>query len=161
MIGIDPVKLGGGLVVLAAPGFAAIDRNGPAAVVGIDHKVGIPGINPKAMMVAVDVLRKILKGFPSIDRFGRPRIQNINGIFVNRIGKHMGVIPGALVKPAIIVNQRPILAAVLRPVKPALFVLGLNDGVNPVRVGRNGNPGFTNQFRQTFIYCLPGIAAIG
>src|SRR4030081_3280673 len=47
------VKLGGGLVVLCGPRFAAIGRDTRSSVVGIDQALSILRIDPQTVMITV------------------------------------------------------------------------------------------------------------
>ena len=47
------VDFGGRLIGLRAPGAAAVDRHVRAAIVGLDHVLRIPGIDPNIVIVAV------------------------------------------------------------------------------------------------------------
>ena len=53
VVGIDAVKLGCRLVHDAGPGFAAVERNGCAAVIGVDHVLVVMRIDPLIVMIAV------------------------------------------------------------------------------------------------------------
>ena len=47
------IKLRGRLIILRGPILAAVDGNRRAAVVAVDQAIGIVGIDPQAMVVAV------------------------------------------------------------------------------------------------------------
>ena len=49
----DVIELRGGLIILLRPFFAAVDGDGDAAIIAIDHAVGIGGIDPQAVVIAV------------------------------------------------------------------------------------------------------------
>src|SRR5690349_4803799 len=53
IVGNDVVELRRWLVILLAPGGAAIHGDGDAAVVGGNHAFGVGGINPQAVIIAV------------------------------------------------------------------------------------------------------------
>src|SRR5208282_5960779 len=53
VVGGDVVELRGGLVVLRGPVFAAVDADGGAAVVAVDHAIRVVGIDPESVMIAV------------------------------------------------------------------------------------------------------------
>jgi len=53
VVGGDVVKLRGRLIVLRSPVFAAVDADGGAAVVAVDHAIGIVGIDPESVIVAM------------------------------------------------------------------------------------------------------------
>ena len=63
----DVIKLRGRLVVLRRPGFAAVDGNARAAVVGVPDPIGILRINPEPVMIAM-TCRQQVKGLAAIDR---------------------------------------------------------------------------------------------
>src|SRR5437016_2867938 len=53
IIGGDVIELRGWLVVDGAPALASVDGNCRAAVVAIDEALGIGGINPQGVIIAV------------------------------------------------------------------------------------------------------------
>ena len=53
VVGGDVVELRGRLVVLRGPVFAAVDADGGAAVVAVDHAICVVGIDPQGVMIAV------------------------------------------------------------------------------------------------------------
>ena len=53
VVGGDVVELRGRLVVLSGPALAAVGGDGCAAVVAVDHALGIGGIDPEAVVVAM------------------------------------------------------------------------------------------------------------
>src|SRR5690348_13519289 len=53
VVGGHVVELRGGLIALRSPGLAAVVRNRGAAVVGINHPVGMRGVDPEAVIVSV------------------------------------------------------------------------------------------------------------
>ena len=53
VVGDNVIELRGRLVKLSGPVSAAVDGNGGAAVVAVDDAIGIVGIDPQAVMIAV------------------------------------------------------------------------------------------------------------
>ena len=53
VIGRHVIELRRGLVVLRGPGLAAIDSDGRAAIVAVNHSHGIRGIDPEAVVIAM------------------------------------------------------------------------------------------------------------
>src|SRR6266568_7784883 len=53
VIGGDVIELRGWLVVLRTPTLAAINADGSAAVISVNHALRIHGIDPQAVMVAM------------------------------------------------------------------------------------------------------------
>src|SRR5262249_14537583 len=111
VVGRDSVELCGRLVHDRGPGPPAVEGDVGAAVVGIDHPVGVVRVDPEVVVVAVRdpdgrvgpaaVVGAVAAGVEDIDRFG-----------VLRVGVDPRVVPGALAQAVLGVDARPLLAAV-------------------------------------------------
>ena len=166
VVGGDPVELRGRLIVLCGPGPAAVEADRRPAVVAHDHAVGIVGVDPQVVVVAVGYMhaRKVLApvgGLVHLD------VGQVNDVRVLRIGVDPGVVPGALADLVLVVDVRPLLAAVVADVEAALL-LRFQKRINAPRPrGRSGHADLPQKlvgksFGVFFVgQLLPGIAAIG
>ncbi len=162
VIDVDAVKLCGGHVALGRPGFAEVDGDGSAAVVGDDHIFGVVGVNPQVVVIAVGAV-KVLPGFASVERAQGGRAEDVNGVVVFGVGKQFDVVPGALDEAVVVGHARPAFAGVVRNKQAAEFFVGVafDEGVNAVGVGAaHGDRHFTHFFGQTGFHFVPGLAAI-
>ena len=127
----DVIKLRGWLIHLRGPIFAAIHGNGGAAIVAVDHAIGIIGIDPQTVMVAVrsgDAFER----FASIDGTIQPGVGDIDFVGIFRVGPQVREIPGALPEAMIFIDKRPVFAAVAAAIQAALF--RFDQRVNNIRI---------------------------
>ncbi len=111
----DVVELAGGLIVLGRPGVAAVERNARAAIVGVDQTVGIIGIDPKRMMIAMRRGHQIecLAAIDGAQHAGIERVHRIDGV---GIGINLREVPGALAHAPVIADPAPLRSAIVRAV---------------------------------------------
>ncbi len=161
-VGGDPVKLGGRLVVVAAPAFAAVKRNLGAAVVSDDHPFRRLGRDPEIVVVAVR-RTDFLVGFAAVFRAPEAHIQHVDHVFALRIGVNACVIPGALPQLALIVDAPPFFAAVVGAKHAALFCF--DDRPDAIWIGRRNRDAADadGAARQSLIArdLFPSVAAVG
>src|SRR5260370_33110374 len=69
VVGIDVIHLGGGLVVPAAPGLAAVDRNDRALIAAQDDHIRIDRIDPDVLIVVA--AGRAAKGRPRLATVSR------------------------------------------------------------------------------------------
>ena len=143
----DTVKLRGGLVHDAGPGLAAVKGHGCATVVGVDHVPVIVRVDPVIVVVAV-WRGHFFPGLAAVDRLHHRHVQHVDGVRVHRVCRNVNVVPGARVQNTVTVDQRPFFATVVAAPQTTLFRLGLDDGVDAVRVaGRHVHADLANHFR--------------
>ena len=142
------------------PANAAVEGDGGAAVVRLDHAPGVARVNPQVVVVAVRH-RRLPERAAAVGGHVEEAVHYPHRFRVLRVSEHVGVVPGAA--PAVgVVDQLPAIAAVVRAVQPALC--GLHDSPDPARLGRrdrDANPplqalrkaGVAGQRR-------PGVAAV-
>ncbi len=118
----DVVELSGGLVVEGGPGEATVEGDGAAAVVPEDHPLGIRGVDPEVVVVAVG-RRYLLEGLTAVDGAKQLDVEAPDRVRVLGIGAEVGVVPGALAEVALLVQALPGLAAVVGAEDAALLVL--------------------------------------
>ncbi len=128
----DVVHLGGRLVVEGRPGEAAVEGDGAAAVVAQDHALRVGGVDPEVVVVAVG-RGDLMEGGAAVDGAPHFDVQAPDGIRVLRVGREVGVVPGALAEVAVLVEALPGLAAVVGAEDAPLLVL--DQGPNAVGLG--------------------------
>ncbi len=162
VIGHDAVKLRGGLVVVGAPVFAAVEGYLCAAVVAYDHALVIFGRYPEVVVVAVGCFIRF-EGAPAVGGLVIIHIEHIHNVGVFGIGIDAGVVPGALAQGAVFVELLPALAAVVGAIHAAL--IGLHDGPHAVLLHGRGRyaDDAERAFGKAFVFrnLHPGIAAVG
>ena len=84
-------------------------------------------------MVAVRAAADVGERLAAVGRAERARVQHVDGVFRDRIGDDVRVVEGALPDVAVLVDEHPGAAGVVRDVESALVVL--DQRVDPVRVG--------------------------
>ena len=103
-----------------------------------------------------------LKCFSAITAAHEIYIRAIDRVFIFRINKNFGIIPGPLADIVIITLKRPCFSAISTHKKATFGIF--NNGVNFICVGRgNSNTCYTPYtFRETFLLgqCRPCYAAI-
>src|SRR4051812_19873018 len=116
----DVIELRRRLVVLCSPGLSAIDADRGAAIVAVDQAIGVSGIDPESVMIAMRRGQK----FEALAAIARPkgsRVQNVNRIGRFRVSENVREVPGALAIALIVVDARPAIASVVGPVDAAVF----------------------------------------
>ena len=114
------IKLRGWRWALCGPIFSAVDGNGCAAVVSVDHAVRIVGVHPQTVMIAVGRVQAI-PGLAAIHGAEEASIRDIDGVYIFRISPDMGEIPGALAETVVVGNERPVLATVVGAIESTFF----------------------------------------
>src|SRR5437899_1352598 len=108
----------GRLVALGAPGLASVERDVSAAVVTLDHALGIVRRNPQVVVVAVR-RRNSTVGAASVVGAIETRVQDIQRVQLLWIGNNMGVIPGSLRQVVLLIDAGPVLAGVVGAIHTA------------------------------------------
>ncbi len=122
IVGDGVVELRRGLVGLRGPVGAAIDAHVGAAVIGLDHAVGITGIDPQSVIVSVGNANGV-EGLAAVIGAVHPGVEHVHAVGRLRIGEDVGVIKRALTVLAIAVNQGPVVASVVGTKQSAFVVL--------------------------------------
>ena len=158
----DTVELGGGLVIFGREAFTAVEGDIDAAVVGLDHAVGVVVGDPKVVVVAV-AGGDGFEGAAAIDGAVEAGVEGVHGVGVFGVGEDAGVVPGALLDVALAVDLGPVGAAVVGVVDAAVF--GFNDNPKAVGLGRRGGDADAAEdaLGQAGIVAefFPGVAAVG
>ena len=145
------VHLGDG-ELLAIPGASAVGRNRDVAVVPDDHTVAVGRVDPHVVVVAARRLaeRHVHRGRSAVERFRERRTEEIR--FVVAVGGHghAGVVGLAARQLAVVGDDAPRLAAVVRAPQLAVVgrlavprhaVAGLDQSIDAARVARrDGEP---------------------
>ncbi len=131
------VELRGG-VVLLAPRLPAVEGDVGAAIVSLDHALGIVRRDPEVVAVAVRD-RDGLERLAAIGGAIEARVQDVDRVRVLRIGEDARVVPGALAELAFIVRARPRGAGVVGTKDAA--GIRFDDRPHTSRIGRrHGDP---------------------
>src|SRR5580704_3134185 len=157
----DVVELRGRLIIFRRPGFRTVGRDGCAAVVSIDQAIGIGGIDPQAMIIAVRRVHR-RECFSAVVRAIGRRVQDIDDIGGFRIGENVRVIPGPLAEAVIVGEQLPGFSAIVRAEDAAFF--GLNHGPHAVGIGtgnRDADASLDAFGEAVLLYLLQRGAAVG
>ena len=160
VVGSDMVELRGRLVHHAGPTGAAVGRNGRAPIVAVDQALGIVGIDPQPVVVAMR-RAQWSERFARIDRTVSSRVQDVNDVRIFGVGEDVGVVPCALAVLTVTVRELPFLAPIVGAEQAAL--LSLNQGVHAARVRRRGHADASESaFGQAFACQFrPRVAAVG
>src|SRR2546429_8239188 len=160
VVGGHVVELRRRLIALRGPVLATVDGDGGAAVIAVDHAIGIVGIDPQAVMIAVGGI-EAFERFAAIVRTEQAGVGDVHLVGIFGVRPNVGEIPGTLTKTMIVVNQGPGGAAVIATVETAFF--RFDKRVNHVRIGA-GN-GHANAAERALGYAvafdaLPGCAIV-
>ena len=162
VVGDDRVELGGGLVVYGAPGLAGVVGDARAAVVALDHAARVGRVDPEVVLVGVGHV-DLLEGRAAVGRPERLGGKDVHGVWVHRVGEHVGVVPGPAAHVLGVVQLLPRLAAVVGTEEPA--VRGLDEGPYPARPGRGYGDAYAPNDALWQAgpagYLVPCIAAVG
>src|SRR5258708_17855229 len=109
------VELPCGLVVLRGPILAAVDGNGCAAVIAVDDAIGIVGIDPETMMVAVGRIEAV-ECLATVVRTEQAGDGDVDLIRILGVGPNACEIPVALAVTMIFVDHGPARAAAIAAV---------------------------------------------
>ena len=129
------VPLGGREVLVAPARDTGVDVEGDraAAVVAIDNVVGVIGIDPQVVMIAVRVLADLHGGLAAVGGAEQRGVLHVDDVLVARVAEHVRVVERALPDGARRVDQLPRRAGIVRDEQAAILVL--DQCVNPVGVG--------------------------
>ncbi len=120
-------------IVLAGPRLTAVDRDVASAVVGADHPFRVGRVDPHVVVVAVRRPDRRLPRLAAIGGLVELHVQPVDGVLLLRIREDVRVVERALPQVAVLAHPRPRRPGVVRHERAA--VLGLDLGVDPVRVG--------------------------
>ena len=129
--------------VLFAPGDLTrsgrrVEGDGAAAVVAVDHVLGVVGIDPQVVVVAVRAVAHRDQRLAGVGRTEQGRVLHVDDVLVVRVGEHVRVIEGALAHAAGRVHQLPAGAGIVGHEQAAVLVL--DERVDAVAVGaRHGH----------------------
>ena len=148
-------------VILRRPRLPAVQRNVRPAVVAVDHPQTVIRIDPQIVVIPVRRLQRLIR-LPPVRRLEKRRIHHINQILHLRIRVNARIIKGALPHLPVVAHLRPLRAAVVGRINPAVF--RLHNRVNPVAVrARNRHPDLPDDPRRQPLVprnLLPRIAAV-
>src|SRR5207249_7885726 len=131
IVGGHVIKLRRRLIILRGPVFSAVDGNCGAAIIAVDQAIGIVRIDPQAVVIAVGSI-EAFKGFAAIVRAEQARVGDVDLVGIPGVGPNVGEIPGALAETMIVVDQRPVGAAIVAAIETAF--LRFDQRVNYIRV---------------------------
>ena len=153
------IELRRGLIVLTTPGFAAVEGDGHAAIVGADHAPGISRINPETVIVAVRKL-ELVEGAAAVGRAIGIHVHHVDRGGILRVSDDVHVVPRTLNETVAAVYELPVVATVIGAIEAALR--GLDEGVDAIGVRGYGDADAAiRSFGQTFLLeVLPGGAAV-
>ena len=142
------IKLRRRLIILCRPVFAAVDADGCPAIVRVDHPIRIVGIDPQSVMVAMRRVQAI-KRFSAVNGAIQPGICRVNRVGILGVGPNMREIPRALPETVIVINQGPVLPAIVAAIQAALFCF--DQRIDNIRIAaRDGNADAAKRaFRKT------------
>ncbi len=132
------IELSGRLIVYAAPGSAAVCRNGPTAVVPFEDDLWIARVDPDDVVVAVRHFDR-RESLSAIFRFVHPiDFRRVRDLRIRRVDEDRHIVKRALTQFPLRVHALPGCAGIVRPEDSA--VARLNDRVNDARIARcDGN----------------------
>src|SRR5688500_17834515 len=111
--------------VLLAPirhPIADVVGDGAAAVVAVDHVIGIVGIDPQIVMIAMGVLADLYRGLAAVGRSEQRRVLHVDDVLVAGIAEDVRVVERALPNRAGGVDQLPRSAGIVRYKQAAVLV---------------------------------------
>ncbi len=120
-------------VVLLGPARAGVDRHVGAAVVAVDHPVGVVRRDPQIVVVAVRY-RDAADALPRVGGSINAGVENVDRVLGLGVCVNPGVVERALTKPAVVVHPLPRRARIIRQEHTAFC--GFDDRVDPVRIRR-------------------------
>src|SRR5208283_4657542 len=164
IVGDDVIELRSRLVVPTAPSLPAVDADDRALIAGQRDGLGIPGIDPDALVVvAAGRAFEAHKGLPGVGGFPCGGVGDIDEVgIVWRNGDAHGARPAAT-DAVIPVDMLPAFAGIVGAVDAGLF---LRLGGQIHALGIAGSDGDTDAAKQVvrsgkaFRYLPPGAAAI-
>ena len=155
------VELGGRLVVLGRPGLAAVQRHARAAVVGVDQPLGLVGVDPQGVVVAMGG-RNEVEALAAVGGAQHAGVERIDGVDRLGVGVDLGEVPGPLADAAVLAHPHPVATRVVGAVQAAVF--RLDHGVDAVGVGLGDGhvDAAEDPCRQALaLQFAPGEAAVG
>ncbi len=165
----DVIKLRGGLVVFVGPMSAAIERDGCASIVALNHATGVCGVDPEAVVIAMRDF-DFIESVAAVGGLVHFDVEDPDGVGIFGVGDDVHVIPGALGETIVGIDQLPFAAAIIGAIEAAF--LGFDESVHAIGVGGHGDANFSvRTFREAFGFgffaggtaaeFLPSVAAIG
>jgi hypothetical protein len=94
--------------------------------------LGIVRIDPQIVVVAVSSAANVRQRLPAVGRSKRTGVENVDGLFVHRVGGHVRVVERPLTDAAVFIRQLPGLPRIIRDKQPPARVL--DQGVHAIRV---------------------------
>ena len=74
----------------------------------------VVGIDPEVVVIAVRPLADVGQRLAAVGRAEAAHVQQVDGVFGDRIGDDVRVVERALTDVAVVVHQRPRLAGIVR-----------------------------------------------
>ena len=135
VVGGDVKHLRGRLVVPAAPGLSAVDRDRRALIGGDQDDVVVRRVDPDRVVV-VAARRALDRGerVAAVDRTIRRGVRRVDDVGVGRVDAHVAEVVAAPPHARLRVDQRPGRAGIVRSVETG-GARG-DPRVNPLRIGR-------------------------
>ena len=127
-----PVELSS-RIVLRSPRPATVEGDISAAVIAVDHSIGIARRNPKVMVVTVGD-SDALESFTTVSRTIQSRVQRIHDFGVLRIGINASVVECPLTQHPLIIHEVPGRTSVIGTVDSTVF--SFDQRPHSVRCGR-------------------------
>ncbi len=132
----DPVELRCRLIPLGRPRATPVERDRGAPVVALHHDVGVVGVDPQRVAVAVRHRGHGQVARAAVHRLVEENVVDPDRVLVLRISGDAHVVPRTVPELLLAGELAPRVAAVVGAVHAAGLVLGLDDGPHPVGVGR-------------------------
>ena len=132
VVGDHVVELRGRLVLDARPAEAAVERDRGPAVVSLHHPARVLRGDPEVVVVPVRHADR-LERLPPVLRPEQLHVEDVDGVGLLRVGRHVRVVPGPLPELPVFVRPLPGRARVVGAEDPAL--LGLDHRVDALRSG--------------------------
>src|SRR5262249_21001721 len=107
---------------------SAVEGDAGAAVIALDHAVGVVGVYPGGVVVAVR-LGDSNEGFAGVGGFPELEVKNPDGVGVLRVGKDVHIVPGAPPQIGVGVDPLPGRAPVIGAEEATSILLLLLIGV--------------------------------
>ena len=141
VVGVHMIKLGDGQR-RGEPRLAAVAAEIDAAVVGVDHPVGVFRVDPHVVVIAVMDAFHRLDALATVDGLQQRDLRGVEHVGVRRVNRERGVVPSPLPQDAVVAGQTPVFAAVVGTEQAPL--LRFDDRVNPLAITRcHGDADFT------------------
>ena len=133
IIGLDRIDLGRGLVHLARPRKAAVRGDVRAAVVRLNHDVGMVRVDPKRMVVAMG-RDAGLERLAAVGGLEEALIVHEDGVGILRVRVNVCVIEGPAQEAELIRLTGPVSTRIVGAIQSALVARGFDQRVHAFRI---------------------------